>query len=294
MESARLGYPTWTSNRCTSNRANHLSLESELSQQVNSSAHRKLRYDYSSHDTDTIVRERSRTAEVREFGRRRLQPRLNDPDYLVLRARRRLLESWIAQLPAALDILDVGGRIQPYRSLFAGRERSYLSLDLQVTGMVDVIGSAEQLPFRSASFDTVLCTQVLSYVSSPGLVFKEAFRVLRPGGALIITAPAIAVPHHDERLRILKDGFAHFLRDFVDVKIEVEIHSAAGVCRTLSQLAIESSENERWRLIKAWGVVCPLNLLGVGLEKLAHRGTRLAPNISAFARRPEAVTDRAA
>lgn len=261
---------------------------------MNSNAHPKQGYDYSSHDTSVIVRERSRTAEVREFGQRRLRPSLNDPDYLVLRARRRLLESWIAQLPAALDILDVGGRIQPYRSLFAGHERSYLSLDLQFTGMVDVIGSAEQLPFQNTCFDAVLCTQVLSYVSSPKLVFQEAFRVLRPGGALIITAPAIALPHHDERLRILEDGFAHFLRDFVDVKIEVEIHSAAGVCRTLAQLAVEGSENERWTRIKSWGAVCPLNLLGVVLERVAHRSTRLAPNISAFARRPAAPTERPA
>lgn len=258
------------------------------------SVDRSARYDYSSHDIQSIRRARARIADVRAFGQGRLRPRLTDPDFLVLRARRRLLESWIAQLPHALDILDVGGRIQPYRSLFAGRERSYLSLDLQVTGLVDVIGTAEALPFRSCSFDTVLCTQVLSYVSSPERFFTEAFRVLRPGGALIVTAPAVALPHHDERLRILQDGFAYFLRDFVDVKIEAEIHSAAGICRTLAQLAAEGSDNPRCTRLKSLLVVCPFNLLGAALERVAHRGTRLAPNISAFARRPAHVNDRSA
>lgn len=240
------------------------------------------------------MRERARTAGVRLLGERRLRPRFTDPDFLVLRARRRLLESWIAQLPPALDVLDLGGRIQPYRSLFGGRARSYLALDLQVTGLVDVIGAAEQLPFRDASFDTVLCTQVLSYVSSPELVIKEAFRVLRPGGALIVSAPAIALPHHDERLRILYDGFSFFLRDFVDVKIEVEVHSAAGICRTLAQLAVEGSDKETWTRIKSLAVVVPLNVVGAGLEKIARRGVRLAPNISAFARRPGALSGRPA
>jgi SAM-dependent methyltransferase len=267
-----------------------MSFESGLRPPVARSARRSERYDYSCHDIGSIARERARTAAVRSLGERRLRPRRTDPDFFVFRARRRLLESWIAQLPPAPDILDVGGRIQHYRSLFAGRMRSYLALGLQVTGLVDVIGAAEQLPFRDASFDTVLCTQVLSYVSNRELVFKEVFRVLRPGGALIVSAPAVALPHHDERLGILRDGFEYFLRDFTDVTIEVEVHSAAGICRTLAQLAVEGSDNELWTRIKSFAVVCPLNLVGAGLEKIARRGARLAPNISAFARRPDTLT----
>ena len=44
------------------------------------------------------------------------------------------------------------------------------------------------LPFRAASFDTVLCTHVLVHVPEPGRAFAEMARVLKPGGCLIQSA----------------------------------------------------------------------------------------------------------
>ena len=46
---------------------------------------------------------------------------------------------------------------------------------------------AERLPFVSGSFDRVLCVVVLPYVREE-LALREAARVLRPGGRLVLTA----------------------------------------------------------------------------------------------------------
>lgn len=48
-----------------------------------------------------------------------------------------------------------------------------------------VPGDAESLPFDDASFDAVLCVQVLEYCREPARVLAEAMRVVRPGGRVV-------------------------------------------------------------------------------------------------------------
>jgi len=47
------------------------------------------------------------------------------------------------------------------------------------------IGDMHELPAPDASFDTVLLMHALTYTRKPGAVFREAARVLRPGGKLL-------------------------------------------------------------------------------------------------------------
>ncbi|MFB9685063.1 class I SAM-dependent methyltransferase [Amycolatopsis plumensis] len=47
-------------------------------------------------------------------------------------------------------------------------------------------GSAHDLPFAEASFDTVLCTFGLCAIPDPAAAVGEMVRVLRPGGRLIL------------------------------------------------------------------------------------------------------------
>ena len=52
-----------------------------------------------------------------------------------------------------------------------------------------VSGDASALPFRDASFDSAYIGQVLEHLERPDGVIREAARVLRPGGKLIISVP---------------------------------------------------------------------------------------------------------
>ncbi len=99
-------------------------------------------------------------------------------------------------------MLDVGCGSRPFESSFAGRVTSYLGTDLsdsRYTGnaRVDVFARAEALPFRAESFDTVLAMSVLTYLPEPLLLPREAARVLRPGGVLLLEATQTA-PLHDQ------------------------------------------------------------------------------------------------
>lgn len=92
------------------------------------------------------------------------------------------------------NILDMGCGNKPYALIF--REEKYIGIDLPVSESAnkeekkaDVHGSVLELPFKSNSFDTVISLQVLEHVPEPKKMLKEAHRVLKNGGHLILTAP---------------------------------------------------------------------------------------------------------
>ena len=53
-------------------------------------------------------------------------------------------------------------------------------------GIETCLGSAESLPFADGAFDGVLMALTLCFVSDAALSLKECYRVLRPGGYLLL------------------------------------------------------------------------------------------------------------
>lgn len=52
-----------------------------------------------------------------------------------------------------------------------------------------VLGDGRRLPFREASFDSIICTETLEHVADDGAVLSELARVLKPGGRLAVSVP---------------------------------------------------------------------------------------------------------
>jgi len=56
-------------------------------------------------------------------------------------------------------------------------------------GLPLVQGSIFALPFRDASFDTIVCSEVIEHIPASDDPFLEVSRVLRPGGRLVLGTP---------------------------------------------------------------------------------------------------------
>jgi SAM-dependent methyltransferase len=93
-------------------------------------------------------------------------------------------------------ILDIGCGGRPYRRFLADGS-SYVGLDSNPDVGPDVIGSVLALPFPDASFDGVICTEVLEHVPDPALALDEINRVLRAGGSLYLTVPQAWGLHYE-------------------------------------------------------------------------------------------------
>ena len=85
-------------------------------------------------------------------------------------------------------VLDVGSGGASYRQFFAP-DTTTVTFDISLYGRPTVIGSALEMPFRSASFDSVVSTQTLEHLANPFRAISEMNRVLKPSGCLLITAP---------------------------------------------------------------------------------------------------------
>jgi len=225
---------------------------------------------------------------VNREGRNRLHPSLTNPSWLVLRRRREIFEDGISRREFQnLRVLDVGGRIQPYRPLLQGRISRYLAVDIRRTPLVNVVGRAEQIPFGGEMFDLVICTQMLEYVSEPAAVIAEIYRVLRPGGWLFVSVPSLAVRDAEEDCwRFLPAALRGLLRSFRDVEVVPEGGSVAGLFRTINSGLNVLVRYSILRTIFQW-TLCPLsNLSGALLDRVAPgKNDQFTTNYSVWAKK---------
>lgn len=118
-------------------------------------------------------------------------------------ARRGLLDELRPLFPELSgEVLDVGCGCKPYRALVPARRYVGLDLDSPFTravGAADWFYDGGDFPAANASFDGVLCSQVLEHVFTPEVFLAEISRVLRPGGRLLLTVPFIWDEHEQPR-----------------------------------------------------------------------------------------------
>lgn len=137
------------------------------------------------------------------------------------------------------DVLECGARLPTpsawwasARFLASGR---WTGIDLQPGLNVDAVADLHCLPSEwRQRFSGVLCSETLEHVRRPPQALTELRRVLRPGGALLVTTmTAFPVHNHpNDYRRWTKAGLCAELEDagFVSIKTE----SAGSVDFTLN------------------------------------------------------------
>lgn len=133
----------------------------------------------------------------------------------------------IAQVPLERPLLDLGCGFGEFGSIFF-EEPADVGIDINrgdlgkasKTGAFRLLGQADarRLPFPDDSFATIISVSTIEHVLGAEDVLREAFRVLRPGGALIFTVPIdkfsrmLALPRMLSALRVAPLGRAYARR----------------------------------------------------------------------------------
>lgn len=98
-------------------------------------------------------------------------------------------------------VLDLGCGEKQYQHFFS--QADYVAIDVQSSGRPDELKLADiyfdgvNIPFESDFFDVILCSQVLEHAKDPLALMKEANRVCKSNGAIILSVPFV-YPEHEE------------------------------------------------------------------------------------------------
>jgi 2-polyprenyl-3-methyl-5-hydroxy-6-metoxy-1,4-benzoquinol methylase len=136
-----------------------------------------------------------------------------------------------------------------------------------------LVGDVEtiELPFEDASFDVVLCGDVIEHLRRPDAFLRRMRPLIRPGGRLVLTTPNIA--NWSIRLALLFGRWRYTRRGILD-----RTHTHLFTRRTL----IETLHETGYRIVE-FDFTAPVPLIGtVFVERVAHAVARARPSLFAY------------
>jgi SAM-dependent methyltransferase len=202
-------------------------------------------------------------------GAERRDPPQSSPTWVV----RHALATWLRAQATDLErrdgvrVLDVGCGVKPYFPFFAATASDYIGVDVVENPAAELLGPVEALPVADASFDVVLCTQVLEHCDDPAQAVRELRRVTAPGGRVLASTHGVQVYHPSpvDYWRWTHEGLRRLFEQNA-VWSELLIEPAAGTASGLAMLLGTFVEIGLRRTVFARPPVWLLNRIGAALD----------------------------
>ena len=111
-----------------------------------------------------------------------------------------------------------------------------VTIDVDIKRNPDFVMSVEEMDFKDNKFDVIFIYEVLEHVEKPFEASHELFRVLKPGGTLLLSTPFIFGIHDApyDYWRFTKYGLKNLFCRFKDV----EVKERSGFFLTISTLLV--------------------------------------------------------
>lgn len=157
---------------------------------------------------------------------------------MIRKLTRARLEKFLEAHQTSVRTLDIGAGGSSYQRFFPNR----VTIDIDPTRKPDIVGDAENLPFKDGEFECILCTEVLEHIQNTARAVGEMRRVLKPGGTLILTTRFV-YPIHDspgDYWRFTKYGLSELFKEWNIVELTPEAHSFSTIAILLQRIAYQT------------------------------------------------------
>jgi SAM-dependent methyltransferase len=196
----------------------------------------------------------------------RLDPHRSSVQYAV----RRTLVDWLrTQSVDGARVLDVGCGDRPYERLL-GDAAEVVGFDVPGNVHADLHGSIDAIPVDDASFDVVLCLQVLEHVPDPAAAVRELRRVVKPDGRVLLSTHGVYPfhPNPDDLWRWTDQGLERLFLTNAEWS-SVTVRPGAGTTATVAMLVahlVDLLAKRAGVRAAATPVVWALNALGETID----------------------------
>lgn len=198
-------------------------------------------------------------------------------------------------LPLRGKLLDIGCGTGLFVERYIGDGRNAVGLDIsrkmierarrRCRGCDYTVGTGEKIPFYDNTFDAVSSLLVFSYVRDPEAMLSEAYRVLKPGGAIaictlgkkLLTCGIPAIYHISEKMNVNHVVMKNFGERYYDKEEMRDLFTQAGF----------SGIQVKWCSFAHIDMIDPLFLLAQKIEPFVEkRVPQLAYNICVSGKKP--------
>lgn len=186
--------------------------------------------------------------------------KLSDKSGLSSKLPRERLDSFLKAQASMERTLDIGGGAKPYQKYFPNS----VSLDIEPRDGVDIVADAHDLSMiKDGEFGLILSTEVLEHLHTPEQAIAEIYRVLKPGGTLILTTRFIFPLHNlpGDYFRYTEYGLRHLLRDFSRIEITSEANTIETIAVIFERLAFQTDTLGLKSLSFVWLIFSKLTLI---------------------------------
>ena len=181
-------------------------------------------------------------------------------------------------------VLDVGCGKKPYSGLFNYDEYVGLEIDTpenRKNKKADLFYDGKHIPAEDSSFDWIVSNQVFEHIFNPDEFLAEMYRVLKPGGGMMMTVPFVWDEHEQPcdyaryssfglKFVVEKHGFkvVDQRKTVCDIRVIFQLINAYLYKRLLTK-------NPYINLLFCFLFMSPFNILGEILYRLLPRNNDL-------------------